>query len=157
MLSAYINLERAFFLTLNPFSSWGLPLETREINRKKILDALTNKDIEYLAGAIEENWSPIIGKIFVFAYRLLLITCIVFILSKIIILQKNSTSSVNSKINILMLSSTLYFFTRLIFFIYLVNLESRYLIEALVWLEVSVIIWILCYFKKFNAEIRSYS
>jgi hypothetical protein len=157
LLSAYINLERAFFLTLNPFSSWGLPLETREINRKKILDALTNKDIEYLAGAVEENWSPIIGKIFVFAYRLLLMACIVFILCKIIILQKNSTSSVDSNINILMLSSTLYFFTRLIFFIYLVNLESRYLIEALVWLEVSVIIWILCYCKKFNAEIGSYS
>lgn len=134
-----INGERALYLVFNPFSSWGMPFELKDINKKKAYDALKAKDFSYLSKLAKENYVAIIGKTTIFIYRLLLFFLLCLAILNLNYFKKPKTSV--SELNIVILSVSLYFVARLAFFVSLVNLESRYLIEAVVWIEIGVIIW----------------
>lgn len=137
-----IGFERAFYLILNPYSSWGLPIEITEVNKNEFSNAIRNGNTSSVYETLKENAIAVLGKLIVFIYRVIFFLCAVWILYRLLT-TKNAVERTYSEINILMVASLLYFLTRLIFFIFFVGLESRFLIEAIIFLEVSIAVWMI--------------
>ena len=129
-------------MIFNPFSSWGMPLEMISLNRKEFGDAFWSIDIKYLSNFIFDNLFIIIGKLTIFLYRILLFLGFMFFLSKTTYhFISKRTSCYNSKYDIILYSSLLYFLIRILFFAFLANLEARYLVEPIIWIECIVVLY----------------
>ena len=137
-----IYAERAFWLVLNPFSSWGLPFEIRAIDRSEVSKAIKNNDLVKVNEILSKNKGMIFGKISSFIYRLLIFLTFTFL---VIITILKSKLMIIKKINIgmreIVKSTMLVMSARIIFFIFLGYLESRYLVEAIPWVEFCCMYW----------------
>ena len=72
---------------------------------------------------------------------------IFFLIIKNLFLKREN--KINSEVNIILLCCILYFITRVVFFIWIVGLESRYLIQSIYLLECGIFIWIYKYINQY--------
>jgi hypothetical protein len=145
-----IYFERAFWLMLNPFSSWGLPFEMREIDRSAVNNAFKNADLVRLNQLLSGYKLVFFAKMAVFLYRVLIFATFIYLVVLFVFkpIPKNFISFTN-EIRVLVLSVALVGIARIIFFISRGSLESRYLIEVVPWVE-------SCCLLLFIASIKFY-
>ena len=149
-----IYFERAFWLILNPFSSWGLPFEMREIDRSAVNNAIKNADLVRLNQLLSGYKLVIFGKIAVFLYRVLIFATFIYLAVLIVFkpIPKNFSSFTN-EIRVLVLAVALVAIARIIFFISRGSLESRYLIEVVPWVECCCVLLFIARLK-FSLPVR---
>ena len=148
-ISARSNFEqlqifaiRACYLLFNPFSSWGLPLEIKKIDRGAISVAIGRFDYFEIDNLLEDQKLMFFGKMGSFIYRgaiFLSFGCLVtgVISASLIKLQRH----VPSRISILLLGAAAFAISRIWFFVIMDALESRYLVEIVPWVECCLAIW----------------
>lgn len=138
-----IYITRAFYLLFNPLSSWGLPLEIRNIDRNNISFAISRLNLKELDNILNDQKVEIIGKGVGFIYRAILFSSFFFIVINFVLKKREYKCPTNENIRILFLAAALFVFLRISFFIILGALESRYLVEFVPWVECCVAIWFL--------------
>jgi len=136
--------KRSFYILMNPFSSFGMPFELKSLNKEEFGDSLFKIDLEYLKSFLKNNYKSVAGKSFIFLYRIIIIS--ILILSILRTITKIYYKQKLTKFDILTFSITSYFILRLLFFVTIVNLESRYIVESIIWVEVLTVL----YFNKKN-------
>ena len=144
-----IIAKRSIYMLFNPFASWGMPFEMISLNRKNFGDAFWTMDLHYLSNFVIENFYSILGKIIIFLYRIVLFFGLAFFLIKnfySILFRKNIEN--HSKYSIILWATLIYFLIRILFFSLLANLESRYLIEPIIWIECIVVLYMFDFKKK---------
>jgi hypothetical protein len=153
LIPIQIYFERAFWLMLNPFSSWGLPLEMKTLNKEALRDAIKNKDLVQLNGLLSGYKAVISGKISIFIYRVLVFSTFAFML--VLATYKQMFSCLRSdsyEIKTIVFAVALVVLARVIFFVFIGGLESRYLVELVPWVECSFVLWLAdnkkCLIKK---------
>lgn len=129
-----IYFLRAVNLLLNPISSWGWPLEIKDVNRSAVAKALSDKNFRELKLLLEGHITEISVKLLLWTYRVLLFTAFVFLAGFCI---RNTFTLVG----ILGCSVAALFFSRLAFFVIIGGLESRYMVGVIPWVECSVVLW----------------
>ena len=136
-----IFIERMVWLLFNPFSSWGLPLEIKDINKSSLKDAIVGFDLNQAMSLLNANKSTIAGKIAAFSYRSIIFIGFIFVVGYAIF-GRVATRTVffSSAVNGLIAGVVAVALTRLAFFSYLGNLESRYLVEVVPWVEFCVVL-----------------
>jgi hypothetical protein len=142
--------ERVLWLLFNPFSSWGLPLEIKSINRHEVIKTLKNFDIEHLNNLTSGYKSLIFWKFFTFIYRVFIF--LIFFALVCFFVFKNLTKA-SLQLRIIVFSSAIVISVKMFFHIYMEGLESRYLIPVVPWVESSVALWI-AYCSKLFFRIR---
>ena len=136
-----IFIERVVWLLFNPFSSWGLPLEIKDINKSSLKDAIVGFDLNRAMVMLNGYKSTIVGKIAVFSYRsIIFIGFIIVVGYSIFGRVATRTTFFSSAVNGLVAGVVAVAVTRLAFFAYLGNLESRYLVEVVPWVEFCVLL-----------------
>jgi hypothetical protein len=139
-----IFVERAGWLLFNPFSSWGLPLEIKDINKSSLKDAIVGFDLNRTMSLLNGYKSIIAGKITTFIYRLIIFIGFVFIVCHVFFGRVNyQTVFFSSAVKGLVAGAAAVALTRLVFFAYLGGLESRYLVEVVPWVEFCVALWLV--------------
>ena len=138
--------ERVAWLLFNPFSSWGLPLEMKFINRNEVIETIKIFDIRHFNQLTSGYRSLIFWKFSTFLYRLFVFSFF-FALVSFLIFKKSSKVSLQLKI--FGFSTFLLMSVKIIFYIYMEGLESRYLISVVPWVETSVALWFAYYLKYF--------
>jgi hypothetical protein len=150
-IAIQIYFERALWLILNPFSSWGLPLEMKTLNKEAVSDAIKNKDLVQLNELLSGYQAVIFGKIIIFIYRVLIFLTFTFMLFLATYKQIfNYFKSEPSEIRPIVYAVALAGLARLTFFIYMGGLESRYLVELVPWVEFCCGLWLI---RSFGFEI----
>ena len=136
-----IFIERVVWLLFNPFSSWGLPLEIKDINKSTLNDAIVGFDLNRAMAMLNGYKSTIIGKIAVFSYRSIIFIGFIIVVGYAIFGRvATRTIFFSSAVNGLVAGVVAVAVTRLAFFAYLGNLESRYLVEVVPWVEFCVLL-----------------
>ena len=139
-----IYIERAGWLLFNPFSSWGLALEIKDINKSSLKDAMVGFDLYRTMSLLNGYKSIIAGKIIIFFYRLILFIGFILIFCYAFFERVHTrTVFLNSSVKGLVGGVASAAVTRLAFFVYLGGLESRYLVEAVPWVEFCVVLWLV--------------
>ena len=139
-----IFVERAGWLLFNPFSSWGLPLEIKDINKSSLKDAIVGFDLNRIMFLLNGYKSIIAGKAISFFYRLIIFICFVLIVCHVFFGRvANRKVFFSSAVNIFVVAAASVAVTRLVFFAYLGALESRYLVEVVPWVEFCVVLWLV--------------
>ena len=148
---ASISIKRATTLLLNPFSSWGLPAEIKSTDHNLLFGflgaPLDNISPELLV-QIKGSAVKILIKAFSFIYRLMLFSIfIVYVFVWFFEFYNNTLESgysasgdVRRLSEFILPSSFCFLFMKLGFFTYLVGLESRYLIQTIPFVELSVLL-----------------
>ncbi len=139
-----IYFERVFWLLLNPFSSWGMPLEINFVDKSAVSKAIKQLDIGELNQQLNDYKAVIFSKIASFFYRVML--CVLFIYCLAIVVYSSALNNLNRylfKIDILMLSTGLVMITRIGFFVFIGCLESRYLASIVPWVECCLLIYLM--------------
>lgn len=143
-LKLELYIKRTFYLIFNPFSSWGLPLEIKNIDKNNIKNAFNKLDIKELHYTLNDQELKIIGKIGGLIYRVIIFVLFVLILMAFIIKTGcQFKSDIDEKICILIFATTLFSLIRISFFIILGALESRYLVELIPWIECCILVWFI--------------
>jgi hypothetical protein len=136
-----IFIERVVWLLFNPFSSWGLPLEIKDINKSSFKDAIVGFDLNRAMAMLNGYKSTIVGKIAVFSYRSIIFIGFIIVVGYTIFGRvATRTIFFSSAINGLVAGVVAFAVTRLAFFACLGNLESRYLVEVVPWVEFCVLL-----------------
>ncbi len=139
-----IFVERAGWLLFNPFSSWGLPLEIKDINKTSLNEAIMGFDLNRTMSLLNGYKSIIVGKVVIFFYRLIVLIGLVLIVYYLFFGRVTTrTVFFGSAIKIFVAAAASVALTRLIFFAYLGGLESRYLVEVVPWVEFCVAFWLV--------------
>jgi hypothetical protein len=139
-----IFIERVGWLLFNPFSSWGLPLEIKNINKSSLKDAMTGFDLNRTMSLLNGYDSIIAGKLATFFYRLILFIVFILIVCYVFFGRvANRTVYFSSSVKALVAATTAFALTRLVFFTYFGGLESRYLVEVVPWVEFCVVFWLV--------------
>jgi hypothetical protein len=139
-----IFIERVFWLLFNPFSSWGLPLEIRDMNKSSLNAAIIGFDLSQAMDLLNGYKSKIFGKIAVFSYRsIIFIGFIVVVGYAFFVRVTTRMIFFNSAVNGLVAGVVAVAVTRLAFFAYIGNLESRYLVEVVPWVEFCVLLFLV--------------
>ena len=139
-----IFVERAGWLLFNPFSSWGLPLEIKDINKPSLKDAIVGFDLNRTMSLLNGYKSIISGKIITFFYRLIIFISFFLIVFHVFLGRvANQTGFFESAVKGVFAGVVAYALTRLVFFAYLGGLESRYLVEVVPWVEFCVVLWLV--------------
>ena len=139
-----IFVQRAGWLLFNPFSSWGLPLEMKGINKSSLKDAMVEFDLNRTMSLLNGYKLIIAGKIANFVYRL-----IIFIGFTLIVCHAffgrdaTRTTFFSSAVKGLVAGVAAFVVTRLVFFAYLGGLESRLLVQVVPWVEFCVVFWLV--------------
>jgi hypothetical protein len=138
-----IFIERVGWLLFNPFSSWGLPLEIKNIDKSSLKDAMMGFDLNRTMSLFSGYDTIIAGKLATFFYRLILFIGFIIIVCYVFFGRvANRTVLFNSSVKILVAAVAAFALTRLVFFTYLGGLESRYLVEVVPWVEFCVVLWL---------------
>lgn len=137
-----IYATRACYLLFNPFSSWGLPLEIKNIDRSAIRAAIDRFGFEELGSLLVDQKMAVFGKMGGFIYRGVVflsfgLLVIVTVLTPLLKLQND----VRRQISILLLATAVVAFARTSFFVVIGGLESRYLVEIVPSVECCVAMW----------------
>ncbi len=139
-----IYILRAYYLLLNPFSSWGLPLEIKGVDRMAVASAISSWNIADFKELIGDQITKIFGKIFIYIYRVILFLTflLLFGVSTFKYLKRNNETvfSFNKALGWMVVVVAL---PRLTFFAMLGGLESRYMVEIIPWVECCVMIWLI--------------
>jgi hypothetical protein len=139
-----IFTERAGWLLFNPFSSWGLPLEIKDINKSSLKDAIVGFDLNRSMSLLNGYMSIIAGKITAFSYRAIIFISFILVVGHAFWERiANRTIFFSSAAKVLVASAAAVAMTRLVFFAYLGGLESRYLVEVVPWIEFCVVLWLV--------------
>lgn len=134
--------ERVIWLLINPFSSWGLPLEIKSVDKNAVARAITSINIAELDQLLKGQWSAIFGKMASFVYRLILFLLFVYIVCNTIRIQITKVVSRSSMIfRVIVLACVSAVVARLVFFVSIGGLESRYLVEVVPWIECCCVMW----------------
>lgn len=144
LIPIQIYFERAFWLMLNPFSSWGLPLEIKDVKKEAVIKAIQNKNIVQLNEQLSGFKAVIFGKISSFIYRLLLFS--IFSFSTVFLIYKQIFKHHASdifEIRIIFFAAGLVLLSRVMFFVFMGGLESRYLVEVVPWLESCCVLFLI--------------
>ena len=141
-LQIQIYFERVFWLLLNPFSSWGLPLEIRAIDKGAVVTAINKMDLVTIDSLLSDHKAVILGKITSFTYRVLMFATFLF-LAVVTVFRPifKHLSGVSFEMRVIVLATTLVVIIRLIFFVSIGGLESRYLVEVVPWVEYCCALW----------------
>lgn len=136
-----IFIERVVWLLFNPFSSWGLPLEIKDINRSLLNDAIMRFDFNQAMYLLNGYKSIITGKIIVFSYRAIIFIGFFFAVGYALF-GRVTTRMVflSPALRCLALGMVAAVVTRITFFAYLGSLESRYLVEIVPWVEFCIVL-----------------
>ena len=138
LTKAELFIKKSYNLLLNPFSSWGLPLEVGyDFDRSAALKAIKSADFAHLSALVATNKSVVIGKLLLFLYRLILFPSFFMLFFSVVrktLINKVFTPCIFD-LNILVSASFMVMFSRLFFFVFLGGLESRYIVEVIPWVE----------------------
>lgn len=141
-----IFIERACWLLLNPFSSWGLPLEIRDMNKSSLKEALMGFDINRTVSLLNGYKTMILAKLTIFFYRLILLIGFTLIICRVVFgIVCTQRDYFGSYVKVLVTAVAAVAMTRLVFYAYLGGLESRYLVEVVPWVEFC---FVLCFVGK---------
>lgn len=147
-----VYIERVFWLLFNPFSSWGLPFEIKDVNRSLLNDAIVEFDFTRVISMLDGYKAIIVGKIMTFAYRIIIFIIFIIIVCFVFINRISAYSVFNNfAIKSLFAGVVAVVVTRLSFFAYIGGLESRYLVEVVPWIEVCVVLCLVCNARSFNS------
>ena len=139
-----IYSARVIWLLLNPFSSWGLPLEIKDVDRGAVSKAIRSFELIKVKQLLSGHDAVIYGKIASFTYRLLLfLTFFLFMAFAFNRLKPLINSSIRAASRILILACSLVMAARLTFFVITWHLESRYFVVLVPWIECCCV---LCFF-----------
>jgi len=113
-----LYLIRSYYLLFNPFSSWGLPLEIKNLDRSAVTKAVNHFDLERINYLLADYKMVIAGKLFIAAYRAIIFICfLILILYSALNFFSNNKKESFFDSTILFSASALVMFTRLVFFI----------------------------------------
>ncbi len=132
-----IYAERTFWMFLNPFSSWGMPLQVDSMDGRALKEAFKNRDLTKFNYILSNYKFVFFGKATMFFYRIVIFT--IFISITAMSFFKSRSGKFNEDkpmLNTIILALALVTFARLCFFVYLGALESRYLALLISWIEV---------------------
>jgi hypothetical protein len=139
-----IFIERVAWLLFNPFSSWGLPLEIKDINKSSLKDAIMGFELNRAMSLLNGYMSIIAGKITAFSYRAIIFIGFILVVGHAFWERvANRTIFFSSASKVLVASAAAVAITRLAFFAYLGGLESRYLVEVVPWIEFCFVLWLV--------------
>ena len=126
----YITLpiKRSLFMIFNPLTSMGLPSDIS--SNEKSLFIKSNYQNKIII--IKNNFSSISFKVINFSYRILLYSLFLYLLIKINKLDKLD--------KILLITTLIYFFVRIILFSQVYFTATRHLLQPLIMMEMSVIV-----------------
>ncbi|MDC0060083.1 hypothetical protein OAJ19_00055 [Pelagibacteraceae bacterium] len=134
-----IYFKRSLYILMNPFSSFGMPFELKSLNKEEFGNSLFSINLKYLINFLNDNYKSVIGKAIIFLYRIIIMSILILSLFRII---TNIYYKIKlTKIDILTISITSYFLLRLSFFVTTVELESRYMVESIIWIEALAILF----------------
>ena len=140
-----LYVKRSCFLLLNPFSSWGLPLEfDYNFDRSSVTKAFFDWDVANLQVLLLPHKALIFGKLFSLIYRTLVFGIFFFMLLEAAgkLFRTQTVKSISERkelIFILFFAAGLVVCSRVFIFVTIGGLESRYLVEIIPWIEVSVV------------------
>jgi hypothetical protein len=150
-----IFIERVVWLLFNPFSSWGLPLEIKDINRSLLNDAIMRFDFNQAMYLLNGYKSIITGKIIVFSYRVIIFIGFFFAVGYALFERvAKQTIFFSSAVKCLVAGVAAVAVTRLAFFAYIGGLESRYLVEVVPWIEFCVVLRLVCSDRHSKAQTK---
>jgi hypothetical protein len=137
-----IYAARSLWLLLNPFSSWGLPLEIKSIDRSAVAKAVNTMDYAGILRILTDYKAIVFLKIAVFIYRILIFAAFFYMLV-ISVPKLISDHRVGRvfEIRCIVMATALAVAIRVIFFVTLGGLESRYLVEVIPWIECCCALW----------------
>ena len=137
-----IYSERAFWLLLNPFSSWGLPLSLNGVDRSAVGNAIKNVDIMQANQLLSGYRVKVLGKLVGFIYRILIFSTFTFLVVLAVFKPiSKHLIGVSSEVKAIVLATTLIMLVRIGFFVFLGGLESRYLVSVVPWIECCCALW----------------
>tara|TARA_B110000238_G_scaffold139618_1_gene150585 strand:- start:218 stop:934 length:717 start_codon:yes stop_codon:yes gene_type:complete len=134
---------RSYRLWTNPYSSFGWPNEMpdKDLSKTERLE-IAEGNISVIISKIFNNPYQAISKAFIAIYRLMLMSLLIYYLIKTI----RSRSRIKISILFIVLS---YIATRTLFFsIHSANFETRYLLTAMPFIEIFIVIAFFNLFKK---------
>jgi hypothetical protein len=139
-----IYSERIIWLLINPFSSWGMPLEIKNVDRSEVIKAIKSFELTKVNQLLSAHKTVIYGKVASFTYRFFLFL-IFFYLAIIVIFIPNSKAinSLSVEVSVIILASSILLAARLFFFVFICHLESRYLVVLVPWIECCCLFWIV--------------
>jgi hypothetical protein len=155
-----ILLTRCLFLLLNPRSSWGLPAELGAAERITIERSIANRDFSGLLSAMEPNAPALMLKLFSFAYRCLIFfglgVCSAYVIYRHALGLSRKTPTSGSRTfqlgTTILMCSLVILASRLLFFSYLGYLESRYLVQAIPFVELGLVFFLFeLYERRFES------
>lgn len=150
LINAKLVVLRAYYLLLNPFSSWGLPLEVKGVDRSAVASALSSWNIAAFKELIGDQITKIFGKFFLYIYRIILFFIFLYLFgaSTFKYLKRNIEPAF-SFYRALGWMVVVVVLSRLTFFAILGGLSSRYMVTIIPWIESSVVILLI---SMFNAK-----
>jgi hypothetical protein len=155
-----IIVSRCFSLLLNPRSSWGLPAEFDDVGRRAIQSSIQGRDLSGLLIALENNTLASVVKLCSFLYRCLLFSglgvCTVYCACRFLFGLFRSAPLVCARSSelgsVILFCAFVILLSRILFFSSLGYLESRYLVQAIPFVEVGLVFFL---FETLNAGRRS--
>lgn len=131
-----IYATRVYYLLFNPFSSWGLPVEIKNIDRGLIRAAIGRFDFEELDNLLVNQKMMLYGKMGSFIYRGgVFLSFVWFVIIAVRASLLKLQGDVRPQISILLLATVVVVVARTSFFVVIGGLESRYLVEIVPWVE----------------------
>jgi hypothetical protein len=148
-----IYSKRAAFLLFNPFSSWGLPLELNGIDRSIAKNVIGRFEMSEMIEFFGDQIFVILGKLIGFAYRVV-IFLVFFFLTTVAIFSslKRLQWNLHFEMRVFILATSAVVFLRVLFFVFILGLESRYLVELMPWVECCVGLSLLGLHRKKNID-----
>ena len=139
-----IFIERVVWLLFNPFSSWGLPLEIKEVDKSSLKAAIVGFDVNLTMSLLNRHRLIIAGKVMTFSYRVIIIFGFILIVALTLSGRVAArTVFFSSALKGLVACVFAVAVTRLAFFAYFGGLESRYLVEVVPWVEFCFVLCIV--------------
>jgi len=139
LLSSQLYVSKAANLLFSPFSVWGLPLDIN-VDKRLALSALVSGNITELSEYFTGKSGVLALRLAAYAYQFFLFA--LFFTSLILIiwgLLRGSTSSRSEWfVKVFVILGAVVTGPRLLFFVGIGGLESRYLVEVVPWIECSL-------------------
>jgi uncharacterized membrane protein YqhA len=140
--SAQLYIAKGFNLLFSPFAVWGLPVDVT-VDKGEALKAAAAWDVNKLNEILAGQMWALAARLLAYAYQILLFLLffiVVLLAAKAIFSAPNNTDtrSPDNLLYLLLTAATLLLIARLSFFVAIGGLESRYLVEAIPWIECSL-------------------
>ena len=148
-----IYAKRTYYLLLNPFSSWGLPLEVNGSERGVVKNAIDRFDFSELTNFIANHKYVVFGKFVVFVYRVVIFLAFPLItIFAVFRLSNRFQWDFRFETRVLILATVAVALTRVSFFVFIGGLESRYLVEVMTWVECCLMLCVFGGRRKRNVD-----